>query len=172
MRRGFEALTTMPDGPRPNGPRYDDDFYAWTQYQAQVLRSMPAPDNRFDRENVAEEIEAVGRNERDAVRSQVRRIIEHFLKPAYSPASDPRYGWIESVLDARSILADKVSATLRQDIDASLSKLYRDVRRKTEVSLRGHGEDEAAAALPAACPYTLDQILADDWYPDPPGEVK
>ncbi|HEY8874919.1 MAG TPA: DUF29 domain-containing protein, partial [Stellaceae bacterium] len=115
----------MPDGPRPNGPRYDDDFYAWTQYQAEVLRSMPAPDNRFDRENVAEEIEAVGRNERDAVRSQVRRIIEHFLKLAYSPASDPRYGWIESVLDARSILADKVSATLRQDIDASLSKLYR-----------------------------------------------
>jgi len=22
------------------------------------------------------------------------------------------------------------------------------------------------------CPYTLDQILADDWYPEPPGETK
>ena len=47
----------MPDGPRPNGPQYDDDFYAWTQYQAEVLRSMRTRDNRFDRENVAEEIE-------------------------------------------------------------------------------------------------------------------
>ena len=64
----------------PNGPRYDDDFYAWTQYQAEVLRSMAVADNRFDRENVVEEIETLGRSERDAVRSQVRRIIEHLLK--------------------------------------------------------------------------------------------
>ena len=64
----------------PDGPRYEDDFYAWTQYQAEVLRSMAVADNRFDRENVVEEIETLGRSERDAVRSQVRRIIEHLLK--------------------------------------------------------------------------------------------
>src|SRR5665213_4184609 len=28
----------MPDGPRVNAPDYDDDFYAWTQHQAAVLR--------------------------------------------------------------------------------------------------------------------------------------
>ena len=64
----------------PNGPRYHDDFYAWTQYQAEVLRTMAVADDRFDRENVVEEIETLGRSERDAVRSQVRRIIEHLLK--------------------------------------------------------------------------------------------
>src|SRR5713226_3425199 len=117
----------------PDGPRYDDDFYAWTQYQAEVLRSMRTRDNRFDRENVAEEIEAVGRNERDAVRSQVRRILEHFLKLEHSPAQDPRAGWIESILDGRSTLGDKISQTLRVDIETSLSKLYRDARRKVEV---------------------------------------
>src|SRR5438874_2385351 len=63
MRLGFKALTTMPDG-----PRYEDDFFAWTQYQAEVLRSMPvSEDDRFDRENVAEEIEALGRCELHAV---------------------------------------------------------------------------------------------------------
>src|SRR6266436_7570731 len=85
----FEALTTMPDG-----PRYDDDFYAWTQYQAEVLRSLRTRDNRFDREHLAEEIADLGKSERDAVRSQVRRILEHFLKLAYSRAADPRYGWM------------------------------------------------------------------------------
>jgi hypothetical protein len=25
----------MPDGPRPKGPDYDDDFYAWTQLPQQ-----------------------------------------------------------------------------------------------------------------------------------------
>src|SRR5207247_10427496 len=96
----------------PDGPRYDDDFYAWTQYQAEVLRSLRTRDNRFDREHVAEEIEDLGKSERDSVRSQVRRILEHFLKLAHSPASDPRFDWMGSIVDARAILEDKLSATL------------------------------------------------------------
>src|SRR6266849_1235590 len=162
----------MPDGPPQNGPRYDDDFYAWTQYQADVLRSMPSPDNRFDRENVAEEIETVGRNERDAVRSRVRRIIEHFLKLAYSPAGDPRYGWRGSIIDARAELDDKLSPTLQHDIVSVLGKLYATARKRVATDLQEHGEYDAAASLPAECPYTLDQIVADDWYPEPPGEAR
>src|SRR5260370_34295988 len=57
----FEVVTTMPDG-----PRYDDDYYAWTQYQAEVLRTMRRADNRLDRERVAEEIEDLGKSERGA----------------------------------------------------------------------------------------------------------
>jgi hypothetical protein len=162
----------MPDGPRPNGPRYDDDFYAWTQYQAEVLRSMRTRDNRFDRENVAEEIEDLGKSERDAVRSQVRRILEHFLKLAYSPAGDPRYGWRGSIIDARAELDDKLSPTLRHDISGGLGKLYATARRRVASDLQDHGEHAAAASLPAECPYTVDQILADDWYPEPPGTPK
>jgi hypothetical protein len=156
----------------PDGPRYDDDFYAWTQYQAEVLRSMRSRDNRFDREHVAEEIEDLGRNYRDATRRRVRRILEHFLKLAYSPAGDPRYGWRGSIIDARAELDDKLSPTLRQDILGVLGKLYATARKRVATDLQEHGEQEAAVSLPAECPYTLDQILAEDWYPDPPGELK
>ena len=162
----------MPDGPRPTGPEYDDDFFAWTQYQAQVLRSMPAPDNRFDREHVAEEIEDLGKNERDAVRSQVRRILEHFLKLEYSPAADPRYGWRGSIIDARAELDDRLSPTLRRDVSLVLGKLYATARKRIASDLEDHGEPDAAAALPAECPYTFAQILADDWYPDPRAAAK
>jgi hypothetical protein len=163
---------TMPDGQRPNGPRYDDDFYAWTQYQAEVLRSMPTRDNRFDRENVAEEIEDLGKNYRDAVRSQGRRILEHFLMLAHSPAGDPRFDWMGSIVDARAVLDDKLSATLRHDLEASLPRLYRSARKQAELSLREFREADAAASLPAECPYTVEQILTDDWYPEPPGDAK
>ena len=162
----------MPDGQRRNGPSYEDDFYAWTQYQADVLRSIRTRDDRFDRENVAEEIETVGRNERDAVRSQVRRILEHFLKLANSPAGEPRYGWRGSIIDARAELDDKLSPTLRHDILGVLGKLYGTARKRVATDLQEHGEQDVAASLPAECPYTLDQILADDWYPAPPGEAK
>jgi len=160
----------MPDGQNPNGPDYDDDFYAWTQYQAEVLRSMPTTDNRFDREHVAEEIEDLGRNYRDAARSQVRRILEHLLKLAHSPASDPRYGWMRSMIEAREALEDQLSATLRHDIDVSLPRLYRGARKQAELSLREYGENRAADSLPITCPYSIDQILDNDWCPEPPGK--
>jgi hypothetical protein len=149
-----------------DGPRYDDDFYAWTQHQAAVLREMAVTDNRFDRDHVAEEIEDLGKSERDAVRSQIRRIVEHFLKLAHSPVEAPRSDWLDTIDDARLSLSDKMTATLRRDIDANLDTLYRQARRLADRSLRRHGEREAAEALPLVCPYLLDEICSEDWYPD------
>jgi hypothetical protein len=153
----------------PDGPRYEDDFYAWTQYQAEVLRSLRVSDNRFDREHVAEEIEDLGKSERDAVRSQIRRIIEHLLKLAYSPAEQPRFDWMHSISNARSELEDKLSPTLRRDIEATLDKLYADGRRNAALALRTFGEENAAQAFPATNPFTLDEICQHDWYPVSPG---
>jgi hypothetical protein len=149
----------------PDGPRYDDDFYAWTQHQAAVLREMPVSDNRFDREHVAEEIEDLGKSERDAVRSQIRRVIEHFLKLAHSSSEEPRFSWIESIDGARETLEDKLTATLRRDAEEALGELYRRARRRASRAFRQYGEPQAADALPLNCPYTLDQILLEDWYP-------
>jgi hypothetical protein len=156
----------------PDGPRYDDDFYAWTQYQAEVLRTLRTRDNRFDREHVAEEMEDLGNSYRDAVRSQVRRILEHFLKLAYSPAPDPRAGWRGSITDARSEIADKLSPTLRRDLEDMLGTLYARARRRVTQDMRDFGEHGAAASLPAKCPCTLDQVLDDDWYPETSEDAK
>ena len=153
----------------PDGPRYEDDFYAWTQYQAEVLRSMPAPDNRFDRENVAEEIEDLGKNERNAMRSEVRRILEHLLKLAYSPVAEPRSDWMVSIANARAELDDRLTGTLKRDIEGELPRLYSRARDIAEVGLAKYGEAPLAAGFPTACPYTLEQVLARRWYPDPPG---
>ena len=158
----------MPDGPRPTGPDYDEDFYAWTQYQAEVLRTVRTRDNRFDRENVAEEIEDLGKNTRDAVRSQVRRILVHFLKLAYSPAQDPRLDWRESVADARAELEDRLTPTLRRDVRQELARLYMRAKDIAGEGLERYGATEAARKFPAICPYTLDQVLDHNWYPDPP----
>ena len=161
----------MPDdlprkGPDPKGPDYDDDFYAWTQHQAAVLREMPVADNRFDRAHVAEEIEDLGKHERDTVRSQVDRIIEHLLKLQYSPAEEPRLGWMRSITDARRILGDKLTPTLRRDIETRLATLYDDARYQAELALREFNETEQAALFPAECPYSVNQILQKRWYPD------
>ena len=157
----------MPDGPPQQGPDYEDDFYAWTQHQAAVVREMPVTDNRFDRAHVAEEIEDLGRSYRDAVRSQLRRIIEHFLKLQYAPAQEPRYGWIGSIIDARQEIFDRITPTIRRELEGELQRLYAGGRKRAEVGMTGHGETEAVKLLPNLCPYTFDQILEEDWYPEP-----
>jgi len=157
----------MPDGPNPKAPDYDDDFYAWTQHQAAVLREMPVTDNRFDREHVAEEIEDLGKNVRNAVRSQVRRIVEHFLKLQYSPSRDPRADWMASVVDARAILMDDLTTTLKADVARELDRLYRLARKQAGLGLERYREHGAADLMPSECPYSIDEILQDDWYPEP-----
>jgi uncharacterized protein DUF29 len=149
----------------PDGPRYEDDFYAWTQYQAEVLRSLRTLDNRFDREHLAEEVEDLGKSYRDAVRSHVRRILLHFLKLAHSPARDPRADWMDSIDDARGEIEDKLSPTLKRDIEEALPRLYANARKRVLRDLEKYGEHDAARLPPSKCPYTLDQILGEDWYP-------
>jgi hypothetical protein len=149
----------------PDGPRRDDDFYAWTQFQAEVLRSLRTRDNRFDREHLAEEIADLGKCERNAVRSQIQRVLVHFLKLAHSPAREPRFDWMDSIIEARSALADELSPSLRRDIEAELLRIYAIARKRAGLELAKQGEQDAARLLPPDCSYTIDRILAEDWYP-------
>jgi hypothetical protein len=50
----------------------------------------------------------------------------------------------------------------------NFSNLYDDAREVAAIRLREHAEDAAADALPPTSPYTLEQVLARDWYPTPP----
>ena len=147
---------------------YEEDFVLWSKHQVEALRAAAhsGSNQQLDWDHLAEEIEDLGRSERDAVRSQIRRIIEHFLKLAYSPAEQPRFDWMASIVEARATLGDKISATLRRDAEAMLPKLYHDGRRLAELSLRACGEDKAAEGLPQSCPYSLDDICREDWYPE------
>lgn len=146
---------------------YETDFYAWTKVQADKLRRLEAARANLDLDlsNLAEEVEDLGKSERSALRSHLRRIIEHCLKLEWSPAADPRTGWMESIVDARAEAEESISPALLRDAESYLPKLYEQARRKASLGLKAHGETAAASTLPNQCPYTLDDLLRDDWYP-------
>jgi hypothetical protein len=145
---------------------YDRDFFAWTQQQAELLRREATfrPGTDLDLENLAEEIESLGKRDRRALTNNVARIAEHLLKLQYSPAKDPRPGWENSVdvhrSKARRILAD--SPGLSSDLQDTLGESYDDGRRCAARALRGELDPKL---LPERCPYTVDQILDQDWWP-------
>jgi hypothetical protein len=145
---------------------YQTDYYAWTRQQAAELRALAARrvDSKLDLENLAEEVESSGRSDLNTVRGQIRRI-EHLLKLEYSPTSEPRVAWRDSVDQARDEIEDHITASMFPDVAADLEKLFGRARRTAASGLIKHGEREAARALPTSCPYSSEQILDQDWYP-------
>jgi hypothetical protein len=146
-----------------------DGFYAWTREQADALRRLAEtrPNADVDWAHLIEEVEGLGKSDLRAVESQLRRVIEHCLKLAHSGADQPRRGWLNSVDDARAQISSYMTPSLRPDAEARLEQLYRQVLRRVRRDLEAYGEAEAAAALPAGCPFGFDQLVDEDWYPEP-----
>jgi hypothetical protein len=147
---------------------YREDYYAWTRDQAGALRRLAEtrPNADVDWANLIEEVEDLGSDRRDAVRSQLRRVMEHCLKLGHSSAQDPRRGWSNSVDDARAKASDKLTKSMRRELEPQLDHLYAQVLRRVRRDLEAYGETDAAAALPPGCPFTFDQLIDPDWYPE------
>lgn len=146
---------------------YDDDFYAWTRDQAAALRRLVEQrwNGPLDLLHLAEEVEDLGSERQNAVMSQLERTIEHLLKLEHSAQPEPRRQWMISVIDARGEIERRMTATIRREVEPTVPDLYRRARSKVALALVDYREPEAARALPADCPYTLDDLLADDWWP-------
>jgi hypothetical protein len=141
---------------------YERDFYAWSKAQADLLSAGRYAD--IDLEHLIEEVDDLGESLYRSGRSRIRTVIEHLLKLEYSPAPDPRAGWVETVMTQRSDLEDELTASLRPRIEQALSRTYDQARRNVAAALREHRETAAADALPETCPYSFEQI-AGDWLP-------
>ena len=105
---------------------YQTDYYAWTKQQAAALRALAQQraNSMLDLENLAEEVESLGRSDLNTVRGHVQRIIEHLLKLEHSPSEQPRADWRHSVRQARDQVEDHMTASMRSDVEADLARLF------------------------------------------------
>jgi Domain of unknown function DUF29 len=140
---------------------YAEDFYVWTEAQAELLRKRQF--EALDLDNLIEEVEALGRAEKSSVLNNASVIIEQLLKLQYGPAREPRNAWRASVREHRRRLRRELTPRLRQILGAELPSLYAEIRDDTAALLRDYGEGAAAVVLPVDCPYALDQITGDWW---------
>jgi Domain of unknown function DUF29 len=139
---------------------YDTDFYTWTQAQAAALRAKDVA--ALDLEHLAEEIEALGNEQRHAVRSHLRVLLWHGLKWAYQP--DHRTpSWRTSILNVRAEIADRLEdePSLRPLVPALLASAYPRARR-----LAADETGLPLATFPETCPWTIAQVLDEDFWPE------
>ena len=140
---------------------YEEDFYAWTQAQAQALRTHFKGDNRLDVEHLAEEIEDLGASELQAVESLVEQIIAHLLKLDYSAQTAPRAHWRAEVLNFRMSAARKMSPSIRRKVEADIAGSYARARQIAAVGAMVH-EPDLIRRLPRTCPYDWDAVWNRD----------
>jgi len=137
---------------------YERDFYAWTQTQAARLRAL-AGDNRFDVENVAEEIADLGRAQQNAFRQHLMRALQHLVQAATAIDDAPKPKWlgeaVDHLADAQSLLAS--SPRLAHDVD--MAKIWVRAVRTANKKLRLYEDPEFPTGL--ACPFTIDALLGE-----------
>jgi hypothetical protein len=148
--------------------RYDDDFYLWTKEQARLLREarergLNVP---LDWDNLAEEVESLGRSERREIESRLDTLIEHLLKLQYSRAIRPRDGWKATVsrgrLELSRVLRDNPS--LRREVPDLIEEAF---PRMVETVALGLSDVPADLGERIQRPYTEDEVLGS-WLPDDP----
>ena len=103
---------------------YDDDFYAWTQEQAELLRQGTAGGNRLDFDLIAEEIEDLGKSELHTVQSLCEHIIEHFLKIEYSGLSESVRHWRREIAEWRVQVRRKSTRSILAKVSSSIGIKY------------------------------------------------
>jgi hypothetical protein len=143
-----------------NSVAYDDDFFAWTQEQARLLRAGEL--TILDAENLAEEIESVGISDRREIRSRLAVLLTHLLKWRFQPEARGS-SWLGTIAEQRYrielVVAD--SPSLRPFVLEALSMAYRKARvdATTETGL-------IETTFPDECPFSLEQILSEDFLPE------
>ena len=169
---------------------YEQDFHAWASEQARVLRRAGESRARgdaeafreataaLDYENLAEELDSLGRSELRELRHRLTTIVEHLLKLQFSPAAEPRVGWRSTVqrgrIEVARLLED--SPSLRAKLPSALGKAKLDAAVLVLAELKDRGEASAeglagAAALATAMDralrdYTPAQVRDRDWWPE------
>jgi Domain of unknown function DUF29 len=113
----------------PRIPRYDEDFYGWTQDQAARLRAEQWQD--LDITNIAEDLESLGRSERKELRSYLEGLVLHLLKWRYQPDYRSR-SWRDNIEENRACVPEGLqdNPSLRPQFPTLLLECYPRARRK------------------------------------------
>ena len=138
---------------------HDQDFYAWTQQQAGLIRAGRV--SELDLEHLLEEVESMGASERSQLQSRLKVLIGHLLKWQCQPAFRSR-SWTATIKEQRLSVMELLddNPSLRTVLEERIRKAY-----PQGVLLAVKETDIDERTFPASCPYTAEQVLDLGFYP-------
>ncbi|WP_416670067.1 DUF29 domain-containing protein [Egbenema bharatensis] len=140
---------------------YDTDFYAWTQQQAQRLQAKDW--HRLDILHLVEELEDLGRRERQELRNRLGILLGHLLKWQFQ-SQHRSNGWLATIREQREqiglLLAENPS--LQPYLLEALTIAY-----KSGLNLAVQETGLPYTTFPASSPYSLEDALGTEFFPEP-----
>ena len=139
---------------------YKTDFYLWLRETINLLRKGEV--EKLDIENLAEEIEDIGNNRKDALESNLIRVLQHLLKWKYQPQKRTN-SWKASITEhsLRLNKALKKSPSLKPYFQDVFGECYQDARLITSQET---GLD--ICIFPETCPFEQVNVLNPQYLPE------
>lgn len=143
-----------------NRNEYNADFYAWTKHTAKLIRQHRF--SEIDLENIAEEIESMGRSERRELINRLAVLLAHLLKWQYQ--SERRSNsWKYTIEEQREEVIELIedSPSLKHELNLKLEHAY-----KKAVLFAATETGIGKERFPKSCPFSFEQCLDNEYLPD------
>ena len=139
---------------------YENDFYAWANEQAALLRAGKL--DASDIEHIAEEIESMGKGERRELESRLDVLLLPLLKWQYQPALRGN-SWRLTIKEQRRRVVRHLqqNPSLKAELESALADAYGDAVIEAE---RETGLPEPT--FPPTCPWSFGEITDDGFWPE------
>jgi hypothetical protein len=138
---------------------YEREYDRWLSETIELLKNRQF--DRVDYEHLIEELAALVRSEKTAVKSLSLPIIIHLLLYQFWTTERARNSnyWSAEIITFRVQLEDKLTTNLTKFLELELGNIYENARLIAE-------KKTGLKNLPIICPYSLTQILEKQWFPD------
>lgn len=138
---------------------YEIDEHLWLEETIKILKENRL--HELDLDNLIEELESLGKRDKNRVSSFLEQIIRHLLLLQYWTVERERNKnhWQAEIQSFRTQLRKYLTTNLHNYLDNELNIIYQDaldyVEQKTGFSVN----------FSEQCPYTLEQLLDKRWFP-------
>ncbi len=139
---------------------YDEDYPLWLDRTAWQLRDRDL--DNLDWQHLIEEIEDLGRAQKNAVESYLRQLLKHLLLYQYWTIQREYCGdgWLDEIDNFRNELEILLrSKTLYNYTVFIFEETYQKARNSAI-------KKSKLDTFPKECPYTIEQILDLEYFPD------
>ena len=141
-------------------PGYTNDFHGWTQEQVNLLKTQQW--DILDTVNLIEELETLGRKERQELRNRLAVLLGHLLKWQFQ-AEKRSSSWLSTIREQRIqiklLLED--SPSLKPYLEQVFLTAY-----ELGLALAIRETQLGEQIFPEICPYTSEKTLDSEFLPD------
>jgi hypothetical protein len=136
---------------------YETDFYAWTLEQSKLIKNGDL--QQLDIDNLVEEIESLGKQQRQELENRLAILLGHFLKWDYQPDRRSK-SWKATIREQRRMIQKlmRQNPSLKPYLEEAIADAYESgldlVVRETPLDYQD---------LPKICTYTLEQLFDPDF---------